>query len=332
MKIEYQVETPVAFLVFKRPDTTAQVFAEISKVKPKKLLIVADGPNPNRQGESERCAAVRSIVERVDWDCEVLKNYSEMNLGCKRRISSGLDWVFGTVDRAIVLEDDVVPHPTFFRFCDELLEKYADDERIGAICGTNMQNGIKRGRFSYYFSRYNHVWGWASWARAWKFYDVDMLLWPMIREEGYLRSLVPEAQALDYWAKNFHAVYEGRIDTWDYQWIFACWANNMLAVLPQVNLASNIGFSLDATHTDDPFSRDAKRPTECMTWPLIHPDFVMRNELADAYTDSKHYHTSPHWTLSRIRRLALLIRHGQFRVMFRKIGGHMRNVTRGQYI
>ena len=328
MKIEYQTETPVAFLVFKRPDTTARVFAEIAKVKPKKLLIVADGPNPNRHGESERCAAVRSIVERVDWDCEVLKNYSDANLGCKRRVSSGLDWVFGSVDRAMVLEDDVVPHPTFFRFCDELLEKYADDERVGTICGTNMQDGIKRGQFSYYFSRYNHVWGWASWARAWKFYDVSLRLWPVIREEGYLSSFIPNVLALDYWTKIFRTVYEGRIDTWDYQWTFACWANNMLAVLPQVNLVSNIGFSLDATHTIDPFSRDAKRPTECMTWPLIHPDFVMRNELADAYTDSKHYHTSPHWHLARIRRLALLIRHRQFRVIFQKIGALVRGTAR----
>ena len=114
----------------------------------------------------------------------------------------------------------------------------------------------------------------------------------VIREEGYLRSLVPDALALDYWTKKFQMVYEGRIDTWDYQWIFACWANNMLAVLPQVNLVSNIGFSSGRYAHLGSISRDAKRPTECMTWPLIHPDFVMRNELADAYTDSKHYHTS----------------------------------------
>ncbi len=156
---EYQVETPVAFLVFNRPDLTARVFAEIAKVRPKKLLVVADGPRPKRPEDSEKCAAVRSIIDQADWDCEVLKNYSDTNLGCRHRVSSGLNWVFDTVDRAIILKDDVLPHPTFFRFCDELLDRYADDERVGAICGCNFQDGMKRGPCSYYFSRYNHVWG-----------------------------------------------------------------------------------------------------------------------------------------------------------------------------
>jgi hypothetical protein len=284
---DYRVRTPVAFLVFNRPDTTLRVFAEIAKARPKRLLVVADGPRKNREGESESCATVRSIIEKVDWECEILKNYSDVNLGCKRRVSSGLNWVFSTVDRAIVLEDDVLPHPSFFRYCDELLDRYADDERIGAICGCNFQDGMERSRWSYYFSRYNHVWGWSSWARAWKHYDVDIRLWPKVRDGGYLKSIIRSEGCLDFWNMLFQMVYEGKIDTWDIQWMFSCWTNNMLAVLPRVNLIANIGFGDGATHTSNPSEGVANLPVEDLCFPLIHPAIVMRDELADSYTDEK---------------------------------------------
>jgi hypothetical protein len=338
MTIGYQVQAPIAFLVFNRPDTTARVFAEISKVKPRKLLVVADGPRPNRHEEAGRCAAVRSVIEKVDWDCEILKNYSDINLGCKCRVSSGLDWIFSTVDRAIVLEDDVIPHPTFFRFCDELLEKYAEDERVGAICGCNFQDGMERTPYSYYFSRYNHCWGWASWARAWSHYDVGMRLWPEVRDGGYLRSMVGDSECLEHWHTAFQTVYEGKLDTWDYQWTFACWAKNMLAVLPQVNLVTNIGFSREATHTTDPASRVAEKPMGCLSFPLAHPVIVMRHELADAYTDeqfdwSRNMKNSEancalcrlrdrcHSLLrfSQIRRVMRLVKDGEFRLILDKI-------------
>ena len=180
----WKLETPVAFLVFNRPHTTDKVFSEIAAANPRKLLIVADGPRPDQPGEAERCVAVRAIVDRVDWDCEVLTNYSDINLGCKARISSGLDWVFDTVEEAIVLEDDCLPHPSFFRFCEELLVKYRDDERIAQIGGVNFQSGRRRTNYSYYFSRYAHIWGWATWRRAWRHYDVALKAWPLIRDGG----------------------------------------------------------------------------------------------------------------------------------------------------
>ena len=151
--------TPVAFIIFNRPDTTKRVFAEIAKARPPKLLVIADGPRADHPADVEKCAAVRAIIDGVDWDCEVLKNYSDVNLGCKRRVSSGLDWVFDTVEEAIILEDDCLPHPTFFRFCEEMLEKYRDDKRIAMISGDNLQFGRKRTGYSYYFSRYPHIWG-----------------------------------------------------------------------------------------------------------------------------------------------------------------------------
>src|SRR3989344_7840291 len=172
---DFKLTTPVAFLLFNRPETTARVFAASARAKPPNLLVVADGPRANRPGEAELCAAARAVIEKVDWDCEVVTHFSEVNLGCKCRMSSGVDWVFQTVPEAILLEDDCLPHPSFFRFCEEMLEGYRNDERISMIGGTNFQKGRERSPDSYYFSRYTHIWGWASWRRAWqKIYDVEM--------------------------------------------------------------------------------------------------------------------------------------------------------------
>ncbi|MGO9572605.1 MAG: glycosyltransferase family 2 protein [Desulfomonilaceae bacterium] len=319
-------KAPIAFMIFNRPDTTAEVFAEIAKARPNKLLVVADGPRVDHPADHEKCLQARAIIDQVDWECEVHKNYSPVNLGCKRRVSSGLDWVFDTVERAIVLEDDVVPHPTFFRFCDELLDKYAEDERVGAICGCNFQDGHRHDGYSYYFSRYNYVWGWASWARAWKLYDVNMQLWPEVRDGRYLKSMVPDEKCLQFWLTELQRVYDGQIDTWDYQWTFACWTNNMLAIHPRVNLVSNIGFGLEATHTKDAESFAAARVLAALALPLSHPPFVMRDERADAFSD-KQWGRFQDGLRRKIRRAAELARQGKWRLLVLKIVRRLKTVT-----
>lgn len=282
---DWKLNTPVAFIIFNRPDTTARVFAEIAKARPAKLLVVADGARKNRVGEAEKCAATRAIINQVDWPCEVLTNYSDVNLGCKNRVSSGLDWVFEQVPEAIILEDDCLPDPSFFRFCEEVLEKYRDDERIAMISGDNFQFGNKRGDASYYFSRYNHIWGWASWRRAWKHYDVNMKLWPSFRDDRYLDCLFADKSVKAHWSDTFDAVYAGKIDTWDYQWAFASWANNMLSIMPNVNLISNIGFGIDATHTQDS-SIYADMPVQPLSFPLYHPNLILPHIQADNFTST----------------------------------------------
>lgn len=277
------MKTPVALIIFNRPDTTERVFAGIAQARPPKLLVVADGPRADHPGEDERCAAARAIVERVDWDCEVLTSYSDVNLGCRRRVSSGLNWVFSLVDEAIILEDDCLPHPTFFRFCEELLERYRDDERIMHISGNNFQLGHKHTHYSYYFSRYNHIWGWSSWRRAWRFYDVEMKLWPEFRDGRWLQDILDDSGAAAYWARCFQAAYEDKVNSWDYQWTFACWTQGGLSVLPNVNLISNIGSGADSTHTADG-SWFTGLPVEAMRFPLQHPPFVVRDVQADAFT------------------------------------------------
>ena len=268
---EFQLTTPVAFIIFNRPDTTERVFAEIARAHPPKLLVVGDGPRANREGEAAKVAATRAIINRVDWPCEVLTNFSESNLGCKVRVSSGLDWVFEQVPEAIILEDDCLPHPTFFRFCQELLERYRDDQRIGMISGDNFQLGHTINDDSYYFSNINHIWGWASWRSRWQHdYDVDLKLWPKIRDEGRFYDWFSSKAEQDNFAESLENVYQGKIDTWDYQWQFASRLNGRIAVMPNVNLISNIGFGAGATHTTGQ-SEFSNLPIAQIEFPLKHP-------------------------------------------------------------
>lgn len=280
---DWHLKTPVAFIIFNRPDTTERVFAEIAKAKPPMLLVVADGPRADRLGEAEKCTATRAVIDRVDWVCEVRTNFSEANLGCKNRVASGIDWVFEEVPEAIILEDDCRPHPTFFRFCEEMLERYRDDERIGMISGDNFQFGQSRTDCSYYFSRYCHIWGWATWRRAWRHYDRNIKKWPEIRAGKWLDAIVKDPFEHRHWDGIFQALYEGKIDTWDYQWVLTCWSQNMLSVMPSVNLISNIGFGAEATHTTKE-SVYANLPLETMNFPLRHPELMMPNTAADRFT------------------------------------------------
>lgn len=294
---DWEIKTPVLFLIFNRPDTTQRVFNEIRRVKPKELFVSADGPRENKPLEVEKCQATRDIVlKQVDWDCKVYTNFRDKNLGCKIAVSSGIDWFFENVEEGIVLEDDTLPHPTFFRFCEELLQRYSDDSRIMMISGDNFQFGQKRTPYSYYFSRYPHIWGWASWRRAWKYYDVEMRLWPEIRDGKWLFDILGDKKAVSYWMNIFEKVYKGEINTWDYQLTFAFWIQSGLTILPNVNLISNIGFTCDATHTRKK-NKIAGLKFEPLQFPLIHPPVILRDNKADDFTQN-----------GQFKNLSLLIR------------------------
>ena len=294
------LNTPVVFVIFNRPDTTSQVFECIRKARPSQLLIIADGPRADRPREDESCAATRKIVEQVDWPCEVMHEYSDINLGCRKRLASGLNWVFSMVEDAIVLEDDCLPHPTFFRFCEEMLERYRHDERIAHISGVNFQFGQRRTAQSYYFSRYTHIWGWASWRRAWQHYDPDMNTWPSVRDGKWLRDMLGDQRLVDYWSKIFERVYDGDIDTWDYQWLLACWLQNGLSIIPAENLVTNIGFGVDSTHTTEN-NPTANIPSKELAFPLCSPPFIIRDVVADIASE-KLYLPPPRY-VRRYRRM-----------------------------
>lgn len=276
------IKTPVAYIIFNRPKHTEASFAVLRERKPAKLFIIADGPRPGHPTDAERCSAVRAIVEQIDWPCEVHRNYAESNLGLKRRVSSGLDWVFEKVERAIVLEDDCVAHPDFFHFCDEMLERFADDKRVSVVTGNNFQDGQKRGNASYYFSKYNHCWGWATWRRAWQHYDGDLPFWPQWSQTPDWQKMTPDSLERKYWNQIFEDVRAGKIDSWAYPWTCSVWYQGGLTVTPNVNLVSNIGFGPESTHTSSARSPLADMATAALG-DLQHPEAVEQNIEADKY-------------------------------------------------
>lgn len=278
--------TPVVFLIFRRPDLTALVFETIRQAQPAKLLIVADGPRNEK--EATLCQQARAVTENIDWDCEVLRNYSEVNLGCRERVSSGITWAFEQVEEAIILEDDCFPHPSFFRYCETLLEYYRYDERIMVVSGNNFQGGRQQTPYSYYFSRYNHCWGWATWRRAWQHYDDELKEWPSFKASGLISLIFENPREQQYWSQIWDTLYtQNQPDTWAYRWTFTCMNSGGLTILPNINLVSNIGFGSDATHTTQKKSLLSNIPTLDIG-EINHPPFVLRNCTADAHTSS-HY-------------------------------------------
>lgn len=277
---KYKCKSPVVMIVFNRPDTAGAVFEYVRKAEPPKLFIIADGARPQKNGEAEKVAQTRKIIEKVDWQCEVFTNFSDENMGCKKRISSGLDWVFNQVERAIILEDDCKPAESFFRFCDELLELYKDDERIMMISGDEQSGSKELAETSYYFTKHIHIWGWATWARAWKKNDITMKNWPEIKKSGALSQLFKHRRYNFYWCHYFGILAENRVNSWAGPWVYSVWKESGLSIAPKTNLITNIGFGENATHTNRK-SIYAGMQTEEMEFPLVHPKYV----LADAKKD-----------------------------------------------
>ncbi len=282
--------TPVALIVFNRPDTTAQVLDAIRAEKPARLFVIADGPRVGHITDQERCKATRRVIESVDWPCEVKTHYAEVNMGCKMRVSSGINWLFEQVDEAIILEDDCVPTRSFFRFCSEMLQNYRHDTRIMHIGGSNYQLGVRRGDDSYYFSKYPHIWGWATWKRAWQHYDVHMNRWPAFRDGSWLHDWLSDSASETYWRANFQSIFESTT-TWDVQWIFACWSQGALSISPSTNLVANIGAGTDATHTTGSNWITA-RQAKPISFPLVHPGFPIADSRADRFTQKTIFRSS----------------------------------------
>lgn len=271
---------PVLFLIFNRQDTTSRVFEAIRKARPLRLYIASDGPRDNEPGEDLKVRDVRAyVMGMIDWKCEVKTLFREKNLGCKVAVSCAVDWFFENEEEGIILEDDCLPNASFFPFCAQLLEKYRDDERVMMISGDNFQGKEKGCSYSYYFSKYFHIWGWASWRRAWKHYDVNMRLWPKARANGFLKTMYRPERF--FWRWGFDHTFCGRIDSWDYQWVFAGWMNKGLAIMPAVNLVSNIGCGPDSTHTKNGDHRVHALLTYGLEFPLTGPESVTADHQAD---------------------------------------------------
>jgi hypothetical protein len=280
-------KAPIAFIIFNRPRHTRESFSVIRAQRPSRLFIIADGPRAGHATDAHRCQETRAVVEQIDWPCEVSRLYADQNMGCKRRVSSGLDWVFEQTDRAIVLEDDCVPHADFFSYCDDLLERYASDERVWVITGNNFQDGQVRGDASYYFSKYNHCWGWATWSRAWQNYRVDIPFWLEWKQTPDWRRKTPDRIERKVWTDLLDRVQAGLIDTWDYQWTACVWFHGGLTATPNKNLVTNIGFGPDATHTVTDDDQDGMQ-IEALG-PLTHPRRVKQDSAADRFVFNRNF-------------------------------------------
>ena len=276
--------SPILFIVFNRPDVTAKVFDAIRHARPPKLYVAGDGPRANRVGEEALCKEVRDVVLAVDWPCQVLTKFNDRNLGCREGVVSALNWFFDCEQEGIVLEDDCLPAPDFFRFCDTLLEYYRQDTRVRHIGGSNFQRGITRGDASYYFSRLTHIWGWASWRRVWKEYDKDLTNVSSDDIETALQNYFGDAAIAARWKRLTTDLQERKIDTWDYQLSIAGFLSNGVAAIPNVNLVTNIGFGEGATHTHDANHANANLAAGSLSGAITHPRHFVPNRTADVFT------------------------------------------------
>lgn len=276
------MQTPVALLIFNRPEITRRLVAEIVKANPPRVLVFADGPRANHPQDAELIRETKAVISEAPWNCEVLTNYSETNLGTRYRPATGLDWVFENVERAIFFEDDCLPHPSFFRFCDELLEKYDDDERVMMISGNNFMSD-RLTADSYLFSHYCGIWGWATWRRAWAHYDVELRQWPALRQTQFLNDVLGNEQEAEFWRVYFDRIVSRETQTWDHQWQFACWAQHGLSIMPALNLCTNVGFGPEAQHNKEFNPKLAEVAVHEMAFPLRHPGTMARSREYDEF-------------------------------------------------
>ena len=295
----HPLKTAVLFLIFKRPDTTKQVFEAIRKAKPPRFYVAADGPRVDEPGEEEKVEQVRRIATQVDWDCAVKILFRDKNLGCKIAVSSAIDWFFENEEEGIILEDDCLPSQSFFWFCETLLERYKDDNRIMHIAGMTYVPS-KDYSYSYHFVRVGGIWGWASWRRAWQLYELDMESWPYAQEENTIDDLfIGEKEAQKIYESWFKIAYQNDF-TWDYQWTYTKVINNSINIMPAKNLVVNLGHgSEEATHTHLKDDRYLNMKLDEIGLPLKHPRFIVIDR---GFTyDNLKYITKQHFINKMVR-------------------------------
>lgn len=241
--------SPILFLIFNRPDTTQRVFEEIRKARPPRLYVAADGPRQSRIGEKKLCEQARAIIYKVDWPCAVKTLFRDENLGCGKAVSQAITWFFDHEEEGIILEDDILPHPDFFPYCDELLEKYRDDDTVGIISGHNSVGYPLNRETTYGFFTIPRIWGWATWRDRWYKYDYDLknVKWSDLRQSLQTVGFTPDM--IRFWKMIYLEMKDHRINTWDFQWSIILMADGKINPTPYSNITKNIGFDDRATHT-----------------------------------------------------------------------------------
>jgi hypothetical protein len=298
---------PVLLIAWKRPDTLRKTIAAVRAAAPTRVYVSCDGPNTARLGEAEAVDQTRQTIDQeINWDCRLEKLYSEKNLGCRYGVSKAICWFFEQESEGIILEDDCVAHSDFFSFCSALLEKYRGDESICCITGNNFQNGQQRGDTSYYFSKYPHCWGWATWRRAWDHYSPNFDFWPQWKRSAAWRQLFLDARERRHWEAVFDKVYAGQLDSWASAWLAAVWKVGGLTATPSQNLVTNIGFGVDATHTKRR-SANLSQPAVGLRRPMRHPTAKIAHSEADRYVFETVFNGGRHGGTKAENNLAVLL-------------------------
>ncbi len=302
-------KAPVLLVTFNRPDTTIKVVESLRKAKVKKLYVFNDAPRKGNKKDVEARKEILKIVEMINWDCEIYTNFAHVNLGCGRGVSSAITWAFENEDRLIILEDDCVPAQPFFNYCDELLEKYKYDTRVWMISGNNYSEEKKVADFDYFFSRYGHIWGWATWKRSWEHFDLYMNQFPKYEKwERYFDISRDNKRARRGYERN-KRLFQDKIrlqSAWAHQFGFAIGLNSGLRIVPRRNLVTNIGE--DGVHSNGKNSAHNK-PVDCKYTIKKHPDFVLISNDYDDY-HYKHYMSQRYPSLLKkvIRKLGKLVK------------------------
>jgi len=279
------MKTPILFLVFNRPDTTHRVFETIRAAQPPRLYVAADGPRSAHYDDAQRCDKARKIATAVDWPCDLRVLFREGNLGCAPAVKSAIDWFFENEEMGIILEDDVVPYPSFFPFCEELLHRHKSDIRVGMISGNNHAGYLPYNE-SYFFSKYKMIWGWATWKRAWHVMDFELSWTASPYADMIVENMGHGRISANYYRKVMAHLQRKKINSWAYPWFFSLAAQNLLCIFPRHNLVSNIGFNAESTHTRGK-PRRSYMEAQDISFPLKHPAFVMANTCHDRLYEKK---------------------------------------------
>ncbi|MBL4884522.1 MAG: hypothetical protein JKY95_08315 [Planctomycetaceae bacterium] len=298
---------PVLFLIFNRPDLTEQSFAAIREARPSKLFVAADGPRIGREGENELCEQTRKIATAVDWPCEVKTLFRDENLSCDIAVSEAISWFFKNIEFGIILEDDCLPHVSFFQFCHQMDSFYASDNRVMHVSGNDFLPQEYPRQFDYRFTQLIHSWGWATWRRSWDLFDFDMLLPDGVTDEDIVKNnQMPEGE-VRYWIKKISELREGRKDVWDYRWFFCIWKNHGVCICPTANLVENTGYDDRATNTlsGEPLNGTVRG----ISFPVLCPETTEPDRQADrAVVKRLHLEVGIHKPMSLIRRVKKKLR------------------------
>lgn len=265
---------PILFIIFNRKQIALRTFEKIRDFQPKQLFIACDGP---RKEYSEDINLVndtrKSIINAIDWECDVKTLFQESNLGCGRGVYTAINWFFSKVEYGIILEDDCVADISFFQYAHELLIKYKDDYRIGMIAGTNPIK-LENYPFSIIYSKYKSCWGWGTWRRAWENMDINLNWRDSIQHKDIITNSGYMGKDFTIWKYKLKCIDNDYVSAWDWQWYFSLAAQNQLCIYPRNNLISNIGNDEQATHTS--FS-SITIESESLSFPLKFPEYIVPN-------------------------------------------------------